>query len=334
MNNKLVSIIIPTYDRAEMVVNAIESAIRQTHLRTQIIVVDDGSRDNTAEKVGEFENVEYYYQENKGQAAARNLGLAHARGEYIASLDSDDIWDESFLETAVGALERFEADFVFLNWREVFEGELSLGGWEKYPEAKRYVNQSGEEWTLLIPKMLRSLFLVTCPAPSSALLIRRSSLISDWNEQMKIADDWYLVLEMVLRGDCRAAFTLAPYWTKNIHTSNIYHGRDGFEILRDFGLHDDVIIARDFKGQLTTWERAHITRRMAHNQFNFWRMNLKREGFRLRDLTHLANSFALAPGRSVIYFLELFINHLKNRSRIAQVERRAPAEKLTSTENA
>src|SRR4028119_1689353 len=103
MHQKLVSVIIPTYNRAHLIVKAIQSVKAQSYSPIQIIVVDDGSEDSTAEEIAKFENVEYYHQDNKGQGAARNLGLNNARGEYIASLDSDDIWHEDFLRVAVAA---------------------------------------------------------------------------------------------------------------------------------------------------------------------------------------------------------------------------------------
>jgi glycosyltransferase involved in cell wall biosynthesis len=76
-----VSVIIPTYNRADYVVKAIRSAQAQTYPRTQIIVVDDGSCDDTARRVAEMSDVEYYYQAHRGQGAARNHGLRLARGE-------------------------------------------------------------------------------------------------------------------------------------------------------------------------------------------------------------------------------------------------------------
>ncbi|MEJ7700920.1 MAG: glycosyltransferase family 2 protein [Pyrinomonadaceae bacterium] len=126
MHQKLVSVIIPTYNRAHLVVEAIESVKAQSYPTIQVIVADDGSQDDTAQSVAKVENVEYYYQENKGQAAARNLGLRYAKGEYIASLDSDDIWHKDFLKVAVAALEQYQADFVFLNWTEISEAKQSV----------------------------------------------------------------------------------------------------------------------------------------------------------------------------------------------------------------
>jgi glycosyltransferase involved in cell wall biosynthesis len=77
---------------------ALESVFAQKHRPLQVIVVDDGSTDGTAEVVRSFEDVEYIYQENQGVSAARNRGLEKARGEMIAFLDADDLWKPEKLE--------------------------------------------------------------------------------------------------------------------------------------------------------------------------------------------------------------------------------------------
>jgi len=92
-----ISVIIPTYNRALLLQNAIKSVLNQTHKVDEIIVVDDGSTDNTQEVLKSF-NVKYIYQENQGVSAARNTGILHAQNEWLAFLDSDDIWHEKKIE--------------------------------------------------------------------------------------------------------------------------------------------------------------------------------------------------------------------------------------------
>ena len=324
MNQKLVSVIIPTYNRAQLVAAAIGSVKAQSYPAIQIIVIDDGSEDDTAQSVAQFENVEYYRQENKGQAAARNLGLSHAKGEYIASLDSDDIWNKDFLASAVGALERYEADFVFLNWTAISENKRAVSDWEESGKWRKYSANKDGEWTVLNAKEIREVYLELCPAPSSALLVRRSSFVSGWNEQMKIADDWYLILEMVLTKPCRAAFTLSTYWTKHIHSSNIYHGREEFEIVRDLGLHDEALFARSFQEQLTSAEKADLQRRLAASHFNFGRLSRKRDGLSLKVLSSIATAFKLAPASSVVFTVQWSFNSLKNHFRAARNKDKKP----------
>lgn len=89
----LVSVIIPTFNRAAFVRVAVESVLRQSYRPLEIIVVDDGSRDDTQDVLTPLvESVRYTYQENQGVAVARNAGIAASKGEYVSLLDSDDVW--------------------------------------------------------------------------------------------------------------------------------------------------------------------------------------------------------------------------------------------------
>ena len=92
-----VSVIIPTYNRADTIDKAIESVLAQSLMGTEVIVVDDGSEDNTAEIVSNYDGVRYVFQEHRGISAARNKGLELARSEWIAWLDSDDLWHKDKL---------------------------------------------------------------------------------------------------------------------------------------------------------------------------------------------------------------------------------------------
>jgi glycosyltransferase involved in cell wall biosynthesis len=101
-STNLVSIIIPVYNREQYIGAALESVLSQSYRPLEIIVVDDGSSDRTAEIVKRFDDqVSYVYRANGGPAAARNHGLALASGEFIAFLDSDDLWPATKLETQI-----------------------------------------------------------------------------------------------------------------------------------------------------------------------------------------------------------------------------------------
>lgn len=99
--NPIISVIIPTYNSAPYIVNCIESVINQTLNNIEIIIIDDGSTDNTKNKIENYintEKVHYIKQKNMGVSAARNHGVKIARGEYIAFIDSDDCWLDNKLE--------------------------------------------------------------------------------------------------------------------------------------------------------------------------------------------------------------------------------------------
>lgn len=93
MSNSLISVIIPVYNGEKYLAQAIESILAQAYRPLEIIVVDDGSTDGSAEIVQRFgEPIRYVYQTNQGAAAARNRGVEEAQGEYYAFLDQDDLW--------------------------------------------------------------------------------------------------------------------------------------------------------------------------------------------------------------------------------------------------
>ncbi len=99
----MISVIIPTYNRARYLQRAIDSVLDQTHLPDELIIVDDGSTDNTAEIVDDVTSratfpMHFLRQENKGASSARNLGIQHALGDILCFLDSDDWWDTKKIE--------------------------------------------------------------------------------------------------------------------------------------------------------------------------------------------------------------------------------------------
>ncbi|HYU25722.1 MAG TPA: glycosyltransferase [Thermoanaerobaculia bacterium] len=105
---KTISVIMPSYNYARYLRQAIDSALGQTCAPLEVIVVDDGSTDATPEVLASYgDRIHVIRQKNQGVATARNTGIAAARGEYVAFLDSDDLWDPRKLELQVA---RFEAD--------------------------------------------------------------------------------------------------------------------------------------------------------------------------------------------------------------------------------
>ena len=124
MSGDLVTVVIPTYNRAHCIARAIDSAATQTHTNLDIIIVDDGSSDDTGtliqKRYGDDPRVTYLRQENQGVSAARNAGLRMARGSYIALLDSDDVWKPWKIELQLRCLDHFpEAGMVWTDMEAV-----------------------------------------------------------------------------------------------------------------------------------------------------------------------------------------------------------------------
>jgi glycosyltransferase involved in cell wall biosynthesis len=107
--DKTVSVIIPTYNCGEYIVEAIDSILNQTYKNYEIIVVDDGSTDETKKRLEKYNNKEitYIYQENKGISVARNRGIKASTGELIAFLDADDMWLPEKLERQINIFKNF-----------------------------------------------------------------------------------------------------------------------------------------------------------------------------------------------------------------------------------
>lgn len=112
----MVTVIIPTFNRAHILASSVNSVLDQTYSDLEVIVVDDGSTDNTKEILSTIKDnrLRYVYQKNAGACAARNKGIELAQGEYIALHDSDDIWHKDKLQKQMEIFKKFnDVDLVF-----------------------------------------------------------------------------------------------------------------------------------------------------------------------------------------------------------------------------
>lgn len=252
--NPLVSVIIPTYNRAGTVLNSVNSVKSQTYTNTEIIVVDDGSVDETKEILKNIEGITYIYKTNGGQASARNEGLKHAKGEIISSLDSDDIWYPDFLEVCVTKLIADDLDFVFGNWEQQRADGTTYAFLNNDFYIQPYFKNEKDGWVNLEHKDLKDIYLLACPSPSSSLIIRKSSIAGGWNPEVRVADDWFMYLDVILSGKRRAAFTLKVIWKKCINDQNVYDGRKRDELLENLYLADFSVFFKNLKDRITPSE--------------------------------------------------------------------------------
>ncbi|MCI5137250.1 MAG: glycosyltransferase family 2 protein, partial [Candidatus Electrothrix sp. AR1] len=120
----MISVIIPTFNRAEFLEQAIDSVLDQSLACGEILIVDDGSTDATSEIVRRISGsakvpISYLYQENKGASAARNKGIVEARYEFLCFLDSDDRWAPRKLELQLEAMEE-QPHYLISHTREIW----------------------------------------------------------------------------------------------------------------------------------------------------------------------------------------------------------------------
>lgn len=157
-----VSVVIPTYNRSQLVCETIESAIHQSNVDIEIIVVDDGSTDDTEKALAPYsEDIIYLRQSNRGVSAARNLGLTQASGDYIAFLDSDDLWLPFKAQLQIKLLEAFpDIGFVFSDFFIYKENK------EKKPNGLSTWFDAPIDWTYIMDNEIHLADLSLPPLPS------------------------------------------------------------------------------------------------------------------------------------------------------------------------
>lgn len=183
-----ISVIMPCYNAAPYVAEAVASVLGQTHPNVELIVIDDGSGDASPEILQDLaarhkERVQLLYQDRMGPYPARNLGLAHARGGKIAFLDADDWWDRDCLTKLDAALESRGADIVYCGWQNV--GKDAPGSGPYVPPDYGEMDMAAE-------------FLRTCPWPIHAALVRRTAIdaVHGFSERRFSAMDYDLWLRL------------------------------------------------------------------------------------------------------------------------------------------
>ena len=178
----LVSVVIPCYDQAHFVSESIESVLAQTHPRTEIVVVDDGSRDNVAEVVARYPGLLFLRQENQGLAGARNAGFHVSTGEYVLFLDADDRLTPTATEAHLSCFaEHPEVGFVVGDI-----DHMALDG--AYSGSPR--------WPLLEVNHYEELLKVNHVANTIAVMFRRSVIerVGGFKQWCSPAEDYELLL--------------------------------------------------------------------------------------------------------------------------------------------
>ena len=204
-----VSVIIPTRNRAHMLSEAIDSVLSQTYGDFELVVVDDGSTDGTAEVVAAYQDsrIAYYRQVNRERGAARNRGVALSHGEYLTFLDDDDWFLPWKLESQVAVLDKQPA------------AGMVIGGWDR-------VNVGGEivraerPW-LHHPRPELKDWLFAAMAHVAAVLIRREwfDSVSGFDETLEQAEDTHLWFKLA-QAACPFVWLTQPVFRQRLHEAN------------------------------------------------------------------------------------------------------------------
>jgi glycosyltransferase involved in cell wall biosynthesis len=190
----MVTVIIPAYNRADFLIEAIDSVLRQSYFagaggreRLQLVVVDDGSVDDTKERLKDHDGiVEYVYQNHKGVSAARNLGLGLSKGDFIAFLDSDDLWMKEKIQVQMSFLKAFpEARFCSTE-------EIWIRRGRRVNPKKHHAKHSGWIFDKVLSRCLLSL--------SSALFRREVfSEVGLFDENLPVCEDYDFGIRLAQR---------------------------------------------------------------------------------------------------------------------------------------
>ena len=196
----MISVVIPLYNKQESIVATLQSVLAQTYQNFEIVVVDDGSTDNSAQVVEELiethpslqgrDGVRLVKKPNGGVCSARNRGIQEAKYDYIALLDGDDLWDEHYLEEQVRLIQDFpEAMMWGINFAEMSNGKLIRTLPTGLPKEYRgYVENYFQ-----IPGRISDLFC------SSSVVIKKEVFdrVGYFDERIKYAEDsdmWFRII--------------------------------------------------------------------------------------------------------------------------------------------
>lgn len=293
----LVSVVIPTYNRASLLVEAIRSAQAQTHRQIEIIVADDGSTDDTAARVLEFPGVQFHSQKNSGPSAARNLGLKFCRGEFVAFLDSDDLWSPEFLAESLRGLAATGAGLVFANWREV-DANGNVACPDKFATRSYLTEISANEtqgWHTLTPQWSRELFIRHSATPPTGVVLRRSCISPDgWDTQARVGEDRLFFLDALFASGCAVAFTRRVLWTFRIHGANTHAGNAQLGTVAAADIYSKQQILAKHGAKLTTEQKRILCHALAADYFD-WGWHESRQGERRAAWKCFSKSFQLHP---------------------------------------
>jgi glycosyltransferase involved in cell wall biosynthesis len=288
------SAVIPTYNREKLIERTVESALQQSCPPVEIIVVDDGSSDSTKQRLSHFgEPVRYIYQENSGPAVARNRGVSEAKSDWIAFLDSDDIWEKDHLwrmaQAITGTLG--QANYYFADTLESEE----LGGGLLWSKIDYFIDEAyelipdGTELAMMKDRSRQPMMLQSSVFNKSILLN-----YGGLNTELRVRDDSHIFMKLGLGQPICAvagcgAFMTADDTPENRLTMNSDLADDWIE---DFVImYGDLLQTRD---DLPKETRIELQQRLATILRTLARRSWKKRQF-AEAANYLIRAFATDP---------------------------------------
>ena len=185
---KTVSIIIPAFNNSELTIKCLNSIFNQTYKNIEVIIVNDGSTDDTDDKLRTYKDkIKYYYQKNQGACSARNLGFKHSKGDYIAHIDCDDVYYPTKIEKCVKFLEENNSyGFVYTDANIIDKNDKVIASVPKFS------NHPGSGY--ITSKILTSHYVLT----NSTLLAKRECFqrVGDFDENIFLSADREMLIRL------------------------------------------------------------------------------------------------------------------------------------------
>jgi glycosyltransferase involved in cell wall biosynthesis len=279
LSGPLVSVILPVHNRARWVAQAVSSVLSQTHRHFELLVIDDGSTDDTREVLESFgSRVKILKQTHAGAEAGRNLGLEHARGEFVAFIDSDDVWYSHRLSSQLPLFERAEVGLVF--------GNAALVDYRQHPPL--LLKRTFFDGVRPSRGHVMDDFARGCFVPFSSVLVRRRCFAEAGGfKPGRIAADYLKWLEISAAWEFD--YVPGPVFEYAIHPGGISH--DLLETLEDRFDAFSEMLARN-----TNAEMDRVLRRLLFNLRLSLLLARRRQGLKRRPAT--ADSARFVPNVS------------------------------------
>ncbi len=254
MKQPLISVIIPVYNRAHSISKSIQSILNQTYQNFEIIVVDDGSTDDILTALKAFDNIKYIkLPNNQGQANARKVGCNQSKGDFICSLDSDDIWKPTFIEKSLKYMLAFDLDLFFSNWSK--NQKSTAENLSRFSKLSIFQNEIEKGVFVFTNSEMRKHIFLHCIFPSSSMMIRRVSLSLLWDKNIKVCDDWELTINLVLNNAIKKiGGTNKVFWTKYASDDNVCDNRSDIKFIERV-IQDRMYMQQKFTPFMTNKEK-------------------------------------------------------------------------------
>ncbi|MBP9853827.1 MAG: glycosyltransferase family 2 protein [Candidatus Omnitrophica bacterium] len=277
--NPLISIVTPTYNRVRFLDRLIKNVFSQTNQDFELILVDDGSTDHTKELIDHhiLENpgsIHYIFQQNQGAGAARNTGLSHSKGKYIAFLDSDDEWLPDYLEKTINVLEKGEYHWTVTGAKRI---DIDKEGREI---DSQIIKCNPQEFAYFFKRELslyEALLTGNVVGETSRIVVLKQAITSvgGFRDRLKLSQDYELWLRLAKENYklCIIDEPLVLY-RKSVDSLTKTHLVDGLkyglEIINHYSqdaIAHDPMFKKFYAEKL--WDYARMTLRLSHKDYFF-----------------------------------------------------------------